>query len=279
MTTRLIVLLALALLAFAGNSILNRAALAGGYIDPQTFAFVRVLSGAAFLCAVALLRKLQVVPKREDIPGIFALSLYMAGFSVAYTWLDAGLGALVLFGVVQITVIGWGISRGSNPTAAAVVGLAVAAIGLLWLLRPDPDGAPLFALVAMIAAGLGWGVYTVLGRGSSEPLGRTARNFVGAVPLLAPLIVFGGSEFSGMGIALAAASGIITSGAGYTLWYFVLPKLSPVTAGTSQLAVPPITAVLGAALLGELITLEIILASLVILGGVSLTFRGRKSQK
>lgn len=272
-----LLLVGLALLAFAGNSLLNRAGVASEAIDPQSFAFIRVLSGAVFLAALAGLRGLPIKPRASDAPGIGALALYMAGFSVAYSWLDAGLGALILFGVVQVTVIGWGLRQGARPTTVTLLGLLLAFAGLVWLLRPDTTGTPIVALAAMAAAGLGWGIYTLLGRGAPDPLARTARNFIGAVPLSAVLLFWQSGMPSANGIALAALSGVLTSGAGYAVWYHVLPKLSPVTAGSSQLSVPPLTALLGAVLLGEAITLELAAASLVILGGVALTFLGARS--
>lgn len=272
--TSLFLLVAGVLLAFASNSLLARVAIAAGAIAPVDFGLIRILSGALALIPLSVFLGQRAAPRLSDLPGILSLSVYVAGFSLAYLSLDAGLGALVLFGVVQVVVITASWRRQGRPGLRAIAGLALAAAGLLWLLRPDPAGTPFLALLLMVGAGLGWGFYTILGRGAPDPIGRTARNFAGAaLPSFMLLLIIGQwGEMSGLGVALAVLSGAVTSGLGYALWYYVLPRLSAFTAGTSQLLVPPLAALFGALFLGEAITISLALASVLILGGVALTF-------
>lgn len=276
----LMIALAAALLAFAGNSLLGRAALSGELISAESFSLIRLLSGAATLSVLAGIRGHHLLPSAEDLPGVLSLFGYIALFSLAYLSLDAGLGALILFGAVQVTVLVAAILKGQKPGLRSAAGMALAGGGLVWLLAPSGGSHSITAALMMAGAGVSWGLYTVNGKAAGDPLARTARNFVGAAPLaLLPVLLFGASPLSGTGVMLAVLSGAVTSGLGYALWYGVVPRLSTISTGTSQLLVPPLTAVLGAVLLGEALTAELVLASGVVLGGIALTFGGRPAYR
>lgn len=269
---RVLALVALAIAAFAGNSLLTRAALADGGMDATSFAAIRLASGAAVLCVLAMWRGQMVRPGKADIGGVIALFVYMAGFSVAYNDLDAATGALLLFGLVQLTVLAAGVLRGDRPGVLEISGMIISFGGLMLLVGDRANPASMPPVLMMAAAGVGWGVYTLLGRGAGDPLGRTARNFIGATPLavLVALLV-GDFQLASDAVWLAIASGVVTSAMGYAIWYAVLPSLSRISAGVSQLLVPPVTALGGAAFLAEPLTLKLALASVIILAGVALT--------
>ncbi len=282
---RLFLLTALTMIAFAANSVLNRMALAGGSIDATSFGTIRVIAGAVMLAAlcIGLRGGLRLVgPGR--LAGVSALLLYIYGFSGAYTVLDAGLGALILFGVVQITMFaGSLIAREAVPLRRAL-GAALAFSGLVWLLWPGagPQVSVLHGLM-MAAAGLGWGIYSLAGRRSADALQGTAANFLIAAPLgLGLALLFpasGGVRLGAEGIALAVLSGAVTSGLGYALWYRVLPDLPSSVAAVAQLTVPVIAMAGGVLLLGETLGLPLIVAGAVVLGGVALSvvpLRGRR---
>ena len=256
--------------AFAGNSILNRLALAGGHIDPVMFGVVRLAAGALILVALSLelRRGLPLASRRRWIEAP-ALALYVFGFSLAYLRLDAGTGALILFGGVQAVMFAAAIPN--RPPLRRWIGAAVALTGLAVLsagLSGATAGVPLMA-----AASLGWGIYSLSGRSTGDPLAATAANFTLAgiaALVLAPLILAPDAAPTLGGIALAVTSGAITSGLGYALWYAVLPRLSPETAGLAQLTVPVIAILGGALFLAEVPTALTVIASAVILGGVAL---------
>ncbi|WP_170769025.1 DMT family transporter [Ruegeria lacuscaerulensis] len=271
---RLFLLTALTMCAFAANSILNRLAIDSGASDPAGFAIVRVLAGAVVLAALVSFRGGQLpLRNRRRIAGAGSLSLYMIGFSIAYLTLDAGLGALILFAVVQITMFAVTSVTGSAPSARQIAGAGIALAGLAWVLWPsgeiqvNPVGAAL-----MIAAGVGWAIYSLVGRSEPDALAGTAANFVVALPItgLALLLVGGEWKMTAAGYVLAALSGGVTSGMGYALWYRVLPQLAPTTAAVVQLSVPIIAIVGGVALLGETASLRLILGAGLVLGGIAL---------
>lgn len=282
---RLFLLTALTMIAFAANSVLNRMALAGGTIDATSFGTIRLVAGAGMLGLLCLgLRGGLRLGGAGRVAGVGALLLYIYGFSGAYTALDAGLGALILFGVVQITMFaGSLIAREAIPPRRAL-GAALAFAGLVWLLWPGagPQVSVLHGLM-MAAAGLGWGIYSLAGRKSTDALQGTAANFLLASPLglLLGLLIpaSGGVRLGAEGIALAVLSGAVTSGLGYALWYRVLPDLPASSAAVAQLSVPVIAMAGGVLLLGETLGLPLIIAGAVVLGGVALSVvpvRGRR---
>jgi drug/metabolite transporter (DMT)-like permease len=277
---RTIALTVVAMLAFAANSLLCRMALQQASIDPASFGSVRLVSGALVLAAIVRLRPglpESRAPARADWLAAAMLWLYVACFSFAYLSLAAGTGALILFGAVQITMFSVGLRAGERFTAAAWAGLALAVAGLLYLVSPGiaapaPQGAALMA-----AAGIAWGIYSLRGRGAGEPVAATAGNFLRAAPLaLALSLVFASAfQVSAAGLALAVASGAVTSGLGYVVWYAALPGLSALRAATVQLSVPPLAAVAGVLLLSEALSTRLLLSSAAILGGISLVLFSR----
>lgn len=270
---RLIPLTSVVMVAFAANSVINRAGVGTGAIGPLAFAAVRLFTGAAALWLLVALRRRAARPgRRESLIGAAALLAYMLGFSLAYLRLDAGLGALILFGAVQVTMFAGAVVQGQRPPWARWVGSAIALAGLGWLFWPDtPDPVdPVFA-ASMALAGLGWGVYSLNGRGARDPLAATAVNFAVAAPaaLVLALAVAGREPVTAPGLALAALSGIVTSGMGYALWYTVLPRLETGAAALAQLTVPVIAIAAGLLLLGEPVTLTVFIGAALVIGGVA----------
>jgi len=270
---RLFVLTAATLICFASNSLLTRGALANGRLDAATFMSVRLLTGALTLALLARLRKGPTTPERGSWTSAAALAGYAVAFTVAYARIGASVGALVLFGGVQVTMIGTGLVRGERPARVDWAGVALAMAGLLvftvpGVTAPDPLGTALMAL-----AGACWGIYSLAGRGSRDPLGATAGNF--ALACLAGLL-FSAINFSSMhvtsnGLWLAAISGSVASGLGYTMWYSVLPSLPAWRAAVVQLVVPVLTALSASALLGESLSSRLMIATALVAAGVLLT--------
>ncbi len=268
---RLLVLTALTMVAFAANSVLNRAALLDGQTGPAAFQALRVFSGAACLGLLLIIR--SGTPKlfgKGRAVGTGALLIYMIGFSFAYVSLDAGMGALILFGGVQITMFGGAVLGGDRPAVARWLGSVIAFGGLVWLLWPGATGAPpLVPAALMAAAALGWGIYSLVGRGATDPLAETGANFICAAPLALLVWVILPDNMTATGAMLAILSGAVTSGLGYALWYSVLPRLDASVAALAQLTVPVIAVLGGVVLLGEVATPRLVFACLVVLGGVA----------
>lgn len=262
---------AASLVAFAANSLLARAALAGGAIDAVSFTTLRLASGA-----VALLLVVRAGGGRGGAgswASALALFGYALAFSLAYLTLSAGTGALVLFGAVQATMIGAGLAGGERPRPLAWLGLAVAVAGLIVLLRPGLAAPSPLGAALMAASGACWGIYSLRGRTDVGPVAATAGNFLRAAPLAVgalglAAVAGGGLELSPFGAALAVLSGVVTSGLGYVVWYTALGGLSASAAGVVQLAVPVLAALGGVALLGERFTARLALASVLVLGGI-----------
>lgn len=271
---RLATLTLFALLAFAGNSLLCRAALRHTPIDAASFTTIRMFSGAVTLWVLVQLTRRDATG-RGSWPSALALFAYAAAFSFAYVSLPAGTGALLLFGSVQTGMIGWGLYKGERFSSLQWAGLALAITGLVGLLLPGLSAPPLGAAALMIIAGLAWAVYSLRGKGAGDPLRVTAGNFVRTVPvaLLMSLLFMGRAQVDTVGALYAVASGAITSGIGYAIWYTALPHLKATSAATLQLSVPVIAAVGGILWLGEAPTLRLLLASLAILGGIALVIR------
>jgi len=272
-------LTALALVAFAGNSILCRLALGSHLIDPAGFTAVRLGSGALTLWLVTALRA-GGLPRTEGQWGsAVALFAYAAAFSLAYITLSAGTGALILFGAVQLTMILAGLRAGERPRPAEWLGLALALGGLLVLVRPGLAAPSPVGSALMATAGIAWGVYSLRGRGSTEPLRNTAGNFLRTLPLavLMLLAAGGGATWEPRGVLLAVASGALASGLGYAIWYAALPALTATRAALVQLLVPVLAAGGGVALLGEAIPLRLPVAAALVLGGVALAVTSHRS--
>ncbi|HSM13309.1 MAG TPA: DMT family transporter [Thermoanaerobaculia bacterium] len=279
MTARTAGLTAVALVAFAANSWLCRAALRGGAIDPASFTAVRIGCGALVLVALAR-RGGGASGRGGSWASAAALFVYAIAFSLAYLELDAGVGALVLFGAVQLTMLAGGLLGGQRPGPADLVGMALALAGLALLAAPGRAGADPLAAAGMAAAGVAWGVYSLRGRSAHRPLASNAVNFARAVPggLLALGVAagLGAVHVSARGLALAAISGAITSGLGYAIWYAALRGLGAHEAGLVQLAVPVLAALGGVAWLGERVTLRLAAAGALVLGGIALALVARR---
>lgn len=270
-------LAALAMLAFAANSLLCRMALGGESIDAASFTSIRMAAGAVTLLLFVLPRWLRGARSPVDWRMVLMLFAYMALFSFAYLTLSAGTGALLLFGAVQLTMFLVALRAGERLSAWAWLGLALAAGGLIYLVLPGlsaPD--PLGALM-MILAGVAWGVYSLLGRGATRPLEATAANFIFGVPLVLALSLatLGSLQVTAGGATLAVLSGAVTSGLGYVVWYAALRGLSAGRAATIQLSVPVIAALGGVLLLAEVLTTRLLIASVATLGGISLVLAQR----
>lgn len=279
---RLALACALALCAFAANSLLARSALGAGEAGAASFTALRLLSGAAVLWALS--RKLRPgAPKATEAgwASAAALLLYAAPFSWAYLKMGAGVGALLLFGAVQTTMFAAALAHGERPPARVWAGLGVALCGLAALTLPGAHAPPAAAALAMLCAGASWGWYSLRGRRARDGLCATADAFVRAGPAAA--LLWGATalwappaaHLSGRGVALALASGGLASGLGYTIWNTVLPYLSAARAGVVQIATPALTAVAAVALLGEPVTARLVIGGAAITGGVALAVLGR----
>lgn len=266
-----------AMVAFASNSILCRLALGGGSIDPATFTTLRIASGAVTLFALAALTRRGA----RDAPGGwrsgFYLVLYAVTFSFAYLSLSAGTGALILFGCVQATMIAGALRSGERPGALEWAGIAIALGGLVFLTAPGLTAPSPAGSALMAAAGIAWGLYTLRGRGTGDPLVATSRNFMRAVPfaLAVSFLMLSRREVSARGVLLAVSSGAAASGIGYVVWYAALRGLSATRAATVQLSVPVIAALGGVLFLSESVSPRLAGSAVLILGGVGLALAGR----
>ncbi|WP_290594849.1 EamA family transporter [Arenimonas sp. SCN 70-307] len=271
-------LVALALAAFAGNSLLARVALRDGGMDAASFTALRLVSGALVLWALVSLRRAPAARGSGDWISALALFAYAALFSLAYVQLEAGAGALLLFGAVQATMIGRGLAAGERLARWQWLGLLVALAGLVGLLLPGLSAPPPLPSLLMLGAGVAWGAYSLRGRGALDPLRTTAGNFLRTLPMAALflLALLSQLQVDTPGLLAALASGALASGVGYAIWYTALPSLRRASAATLQLAVPLIVAVAGVLWLGEPATLRLLLAGAAILGGVALVLRAGK---
>ena len=314
---RLFSLTALAMIAFASNSLLCRAALRDTGIDAASFTFIRIFSGAVALWMILQTRKTLIVdrpasplvdssldspaapkqneggshvtnasparthssPSSGNWPSAFALFAYAAAFSFAYNTLAAGTGALLLFGAVQATMILWGFHKGERFDALQIIGFTVAIAGLIVLVFPGLSAPPLVGSLLMLTAGLAWGVYSILGTGNRDAIAATTGNFLRAVPFAAliSVIAIRQAHLNSLGIVYAVISGAITSGLGYVIWYTVLPNIKASSAAVVQLSAPVLAATGGILLLSEPITLPYAIASVAILGGIFLVIIERRS--
>lgn len=275
-----VVLTVLAMVAFASNSIITRLALGQHLVDAATFTLVRLLAGALALALLARLRagdwRWSV---RRGVSGPLSLFVYAAPFSFAYLRIGAAAGALVLFGVVQLTMVGWGMARGERPRPRGWAGLAIALGGLVALTvpssgRPDPVGVALMGV-----AGVGWGAYSLAGRDAADPLAANARSFLWSLPPAAMLfLLFPRAIADPYGLTLAVISGALTSGVGYAIWYRALRGLTSIRAAVVQLSVPVIAGLGAAVLLDERPSLTFLVSGVCILGGIALVLSDRASR-
>lgn len=274
-------LTAITLVAFAGNSLLCRMALGAGLIDPVSFTAIRLASGAAILLPCSRLRAGGSSRRAGSWRSGLALFVYAIAFSLAYVSLDTGVGALILFAAVQATMLGGGLTSGERPRAGEWLGLLAALGGLVYLVSPglaapDPRGA-----VLMAASGIAWGIYSLRGRGAAAPVPATAGNFLRTIPLVAVVTVAAASLLQAQvrGVVLALVSGTVTSGLGYVLWYAALGGLTATLAAIVQLLVPVLAAFGGIVFLAEALSLRLVVASALILGGVAAAVLAHASRR
>lgn len=265
------------MIAFAGNSLLCRYALKHTSIDAASFTSVRIISGAIALWLIVRLRDgVRVVA--GNWLSAFALFCYAAAFSFSYIGLPAAVGALLLFGSVQTTMISYGLASGERLAMRQTLGLITACCGLVALLLPGLSAPPLWESMLMLVAGIAWGVYSLRGKGSGDATQVTAGNFLRATLFVFPLstAMLDRVSLDSTGIWYAIASGAITSGVGYAIWYTALPGLRATSAAVVQLTVPVIVAIGGIIFLHESITLRLLICSFSILGGVALVIAGKQ---
>jgi drug/metabolite transporter (DMT)-like permease len=278
---RVSILTLLAMVAFAGNSLLCRLALKQTSIDAASFTFIRIASGALALWLIVRIRG-STPQKAGSWLSAAALFAYAAAFSFAYITLSAGTGALLLFGAVQATMIFWALRRGEQMDLRQRLGLVVALAGLVTLVFPGLSAPPLVGSILMIVAGIAWGVYSLRGKNAGQPTAATAGNFLRAVPMatVLSLVFLPWARMDRAGLGYAVLSGALASGVGYAIWYTALPGLRGTSAASVQLVVPVFAALGGILFLGELITLRFLFASVAVLGGIGLVVvaRGQKSE-
>lgn len=268
---RIMTLTSMAMIAFAGNSLLCRLALKQTTIDPASFTSIRLISGALMLWLIVQLTRGSSEGNGNWLSAL-SLFAYAAGFSFAYVSLPAGTGALLLFGAVQVTMISFGLSKGERLHGWQQLGFLLAFAGLIGLMLPGLSAPPLGGSVLMLAAGIAWGVYSLRGKGAGDATRVTAGNFLRAVPitLVLSLLMSGKLNPDLNGILYAVASGALASGVGYAIWYTALPVLKNTSAASVQLSVPVIAAIGGIIFLGEPLTLRLVMTSIAILGGIAL---------
>ncbi len=274
----LILLTSLTMLAFAGNSVLCRMALAGETIDAASFTAIRLASGALMLAILLLFRpelrgqSQGKILRAGSWRSATWLCLYATGFSFAYLSVNTATGALILFGMVQLTMMIASLISGERPGMRAWIGYGLAVAGMVFLLLPGANAPPLWGALLMAIAGAAWGMYSLHGRGSENPLAQTAGNFLMTLPMSATMLLFSLNRLHGNidGVMLAIASGALASGLGYALWYHVVSRMSGATAATVQLSVPLLAAVGGVLVMQEPITLHLAMTSMMILGGIAL---------
>lgn len=271
-----------AILAFAGNSILGRYALGYAAMDPLAFTLIRLVSGGLMLFVLVAPGNRQPEPG-EGWPGSWlaglALFVYALTFSLAYVKLGTAEGALVLFAAVQLGSLCASYGAGQKPSALEFVGMLVALVGVAILLLPEAGRPDLTGTLLMTVSGGAWAVYSLLGQGERRPLVSTAANFIRASVLaivcLAPFVISLPLP-SAVGWVSAVASGALTSALGYALWYRVLRHLTLTQSGVVQLGVPVLAAIGGVILVGELLSVSLILSIVTVLCGIGLTLRRPK---
>ena len=265
------------MVAFAANSLLCRLALGQEQIDAASFTSIRVGAGVITLCLILIARSKRLALAPMNWRSVAGLAAYMVCFSFAYITLNAGAGALILFGAVQITMFIVALRSGEHFAPLSWAGLALAIAGLVYLVSPGLSAPDPLGAVLMAAAGVAWGAYSLVGRGAADPLAATTTNFLYTLPIVlgVSLVSFSDAALSTPGIILAIASGAVASGCGYVIWYAALRGLTATRAAVVQLSVPVIAAIGAAVFLAEPITLRLILASLATIGGVAIVLAQR----
>jgi drug/metabolite transporter (DMT)-like permease len=279
--TRAVFYTCAAMLAFAGNSILCRLALRDAAIDPASFTAIRLVSGAITLLIICwITQRGDSLRAHGSWLSAFLLFLYAICFSYAYITLSAGAGALILFGFVQGTMIAIALWSGDRPAVFEWLGWSLAFAGLVWLVLPGVEAPPASGAALMAIAGIAWGVYSIRGRAESDALVSTTSNFVLSITMVVILMAVAMSDvdLTTRGMVLAVASGAVTSGIGYVIWYAALEYLSAMQAALVQLSVPAIATAGGIALLAEPLSLRLLVSSALVLGGISIALT-RKSQR
>lgn len=262
------------MIAFAGNSIFCRMALKETTIDAATFTSVRLLSGAAMLWV--LMRWHRIPPLSHGTwRSAWALFIYAVCLSFAYRTINTGAGALMLFGAVQVTMIASGFMSGERMGALQTTGFVAAMCGLVILVSPGVQAPSVSDSLLMLASGVAWGFYSLFGRRQSNPAAATAGNFIRTIPMLIALSLMAipWMHLDSLGMVYAVLSGAVTSALGYVLWYHVLQHISAMTASTVQLSAPILASLGGVLLLGEALTHDLLIASLLVLGGIWLVLR------
>ena len=269
----------IAMLAFAANSVLCRLALAGQQIDAMSFSLLRVCSGAAVLFLLYMLSASKVEIEWSVKNGFF-LALYIVAFSLAYLHIDAGVGALLLFGTVQLSMVGYGLRHGEKINLRRGAGLVIAILGILILLLPGASAPNLVYAAMMVLSGIGWAMYSIAGKNMHNPLASTLANFVMAVPfvLLVYLVFYSQSFIKPQGVLLALLSGGLASSGAYVLWYAIVKRIDRVTASSVQLSVPCLAILGGALFIGEALSWRIIIAAAIVLAGIAVVILAKPSQ-
>ncbi|ENV33482.1 DMT family transporter [Acinetobacter gerneri] len=277
--------IAIAMIAFAANSVLCRLALAGEQIDPMSFSLIRVLSGVAVLFVLYLLYQKKNHLNQDKIEwsfknGLF-LATYIVAFSLAYLKIDAGVGALLLFGTVQISMIIYGIFHGESINLKRGLGLVIALSGIIFLLLPGANTPNLFYAAIMVLSGLAWAGYSISGKSMRNPLLSTFANFIVATPLILCAFLFFKQDIFlfKKGVILAILSGGLASSGAYVLWYSIVKKIDRITASTVQLSVPCLAIIGGTLFIGELLSLRIIMSTIAVLFGIVLVIFSTAAEK
>ena len=278
-------LVLLTMLAFSGNALLTRAALASYNMDPELVLLLRVFAGAITLLLICCVRKYSLkIFSNLHLKTAAALSLYLVGFSYAFTGLETGIGVLIQFGVVQLVMFASSFLSDQKVPKNKTTGAIIAFTGLIYLLWPSGDFTLNFeSSVLMAIAGMAWGIYSVLGKKAESAIAATTASFLISTPICLIFVLLLPNNpdlsWSNKGALLAIASGSITSGIGYALWYYILPKIPSTNAAVSQLSVPLIAAAGGMIFMQELITLKFVISCVLVLGGIALTIGIPKSDR
>ncbi|WP_166170146.1 DMT family transporter [Acinetobacter sp. SA01] len=269
----------IAMLAFAANSVLCRLVLAGQQIDPMSFSLIRVCSGAVVLLVLYLFSA-QKAKIEWSVKNGFFLALYIVAFSLAYLHIDAGVGALLLFGTVQLSMVGYGLCHGEKINLRRGAGLCIAIIGIFILLLPGADAPNLVYAAIMVLSGIGWAMYSIAGKNMQNPLVSTLANFVMAIPfvLLAYAAFYAHSFTQPQGVLLAVLSGGLASSGAYVLWYVIVKQIDRVTASSVQLSVPCLAIMGGALFIGETLSWRMIMSAVIVLAGIALVMRTTPDQ-